>query len=222
MRLYRPWPGGGETTCTNRAKAGKLWELAKERPALHPSRVSGAGMVRAPLPMAAAMINLLRDRRGLGPRHENRYCHLPRHQPGARHGDRAAESFSWRPSRKWFGTRILTWLAWTWSCCLAALASVIICAAAPWPPDPPMMRAVHDHAAHGGYILGVCNGFQILTEAGILPGAPSAQCKPALSGNGLLPNGSSDADTSLYQAATRAGQTFRAVMAHGDGNYYRR
>ena len=35
----------------------------------------------------------------------------------------------------------------------------------------PIMRAIHDHAARGGYVLGVCNGFQILTEAGILPGA---------------------------------------------------
>ena len=35
----------------------------------------------------------------------------------------------------------------------------------------PVMRAVHDHAARGGYVLGVCNGFQILTEAGLLPGA---------------------------------------------------
>src|ERR1700756_5322332 len=35
----------------------------------------------------------------------------------------------------------------------------------------PIMRAVRDHTARGGYVLGVCNGFQILTEAGILPGA---------------------------------------------------
>ena len=35
----------------------------------------------------------------------------------------------------------------------------------------PVMRAVRDFSARGGYVLGVCNGFQILTEAGILPGA---------------------------------------------------
>ena len=35
----------------------------------------------------------------------------------------------------------------------------------------PVMRAIHDHAARGGYVLGVCNGFQVLTEAGLLPGA---------------------------------------------------
>jgi phosphoribosylformylglycinamidine (FGAM) synthase-like amidotransferase family enzyme len=35
----------------------------------------------------------------------------------------------------------------------------------------PVMTAVREHAARGGYLLGVCNGFQILTEAGLLPGA---------------------------------------------------
>lgn len=35
----------------------------------------------------------------------------------------------------------------------------------------PIMRAIADHAARGGYVLGVCNGFQILTECGLLPGA---------------------------------------------------
>jgi phosphoribosylformylglycinamidine synthase I len=35
----------------------------------------------------------------------------------------------------------------------------------------PIMRAVAEHAARGGYVLGICNGFQILCEAGLLPGA---------------------------------------------------
>src|ERR1700733_4427599 len=34
-----------------------------------------------------------------------------------------------------------------------------------------IMRAVSEHANRGGYVLGVCNGFQILTECGLLPGA---------------------------------------------------
>ncbi|MBV8525200.1 MAG: phosphoribosylformylglycinamidine synthase subunit PurQ, partial [Acetobacteraceae bacterium] len=36
----------------------------------------------------------------------------------------------------------------------------------------PVVRAIQDFAARGGYVLGVCNGFQILTEAAMLPGAP--------------------------------------------------
>src|SRR5581483_4597260 len=35
----------------------------------------------------------------------------------------------------------------------------------------PVMRAVRDFVGKGGHVLGVCNGFQILTEAGLLPGA---------------------------------------------------
>lgn len=35
----------------------------------------------------------------------------------------------------------------------------------------PIARAIRDHATRGGYVLGVCNGFQVLTELGLLPGA---------------------------------------------------
>ena len=82
----------------------------------------------------------------------------------------------------------------------------------------PIMRAVRDHAERGGYILGVCNGFQILTEAGILPGA--------LLRNATLRFLSMDCHLRVERADTtftrhyRQGQTFRSVMAHGDGNYF--
>jgi phosphoribosylformylglycinamidine synthase subunit PurQ / glutaminase len=82
----------------------------------------------------------------------------------------------------------------------------------------PIMRAVRDHAGRGGYILGVCNGFQILTEAGILPGA--------LLRNASLRFLSMDchlrverADT-IFTSRYQTGQTFRSVLAHGDGNYF--
>jgi phosphoribosylformylglycinamidine synthase len=82
----------------------------------------------------------------------------------------------------------------------------------------PIMRAVADHAARGGYILGVCNGFQILTEAGILPGA--------LLRNASLRFLSMDCYLRVERADTafsrryKKGETFRSVMAHGDGNYF--
>ena len=82
----------------------------------------------------------------------------------------------------------------------------------------PIMRAIHDHATKGGYVLGVCNGFQILTEAGILPGA--------LLRNASLRFLSMDCHLRVERADTaftrqyRKGQTFRAVLAHGDGNYF--
>ncbi len=82
----------------------------------------------------------------------------------------------------------------------------------------PIMRAVADHAARGGYVLGVCNGFQILTEAGLLPGA--------LLRNASLRFLSMDCHLRVERANTvftnrfQPGQVFRAVMAHGDGNYF--
>jgi len=82
----------------------------------------------------------------------------------------------------------------------------------------PIMRSVREHADRGGYILGVCNGFQILTEAGILPGA--------LLRNASLRFLSNDCHLRVERADTvftnryQKGQTFRSVMAHGDGNYF--
>ena len=79
------------------------------------------------------------------------------------------------------------------------------------------MRAVHAFADRGGHVLGVCNGFQILTEAGLLPGA--------LLRNAGLRFLSRDCWLRVERADTpftrhyRRGQTFRAPMAHGDGNY---
>ena len=82
----------------------------------------------------------------------------------------------------------------------------------------PVMRAVKDFAARGGHVLGVCNGFQILCEAGMLPGA--------LLRNASLRFLSMDcwmrverADTP-YTSRFQRGQVFRATMAHGDGNYF--
>jgi phosphoribosylformylglycinamidine synthase len=82
----------------------------------------------------------------------------------------------------------------------------------------PVMRAVREHAARGGYILGVCNGFQILTETGLLPGAllRNASLRFLSMDCYLRVERSDTVFTSQYQR----GQTFRAVMAHGDGNYF--
>ena len=82
----------------------------------------------------------------------------------------------------------------------------------------PVMGAVRDFAAAGGHVLGVCNGFQILTEAGLLPGA--------LLRNASLRFLSQDCHLRVERADTaftrhyRPGQVFRAPMAHGDGNYF--
>jgi phosphoribosylformylglycinamidine synthase I len=82
----------------------------------------------------------------------------------------------------------------------------------------PAMGAVREFAARGGHVLGVCNGFQILTESGILPGAllRNASLRFLSMDCHLRIERTDTAFTCQYQR----GQTFRAPMAHGDGNYF--
>ena len=80
----------------------------------------------------------------------------------------------------------------------------------------PVMRAVIDHAGRGGPVLGVCNGFQVLTEAGLLPGA--------LMRNAGLNYVCRDVPLSVegnsgFTRRYRAGETIRVPVAHNDGNY---
>jgi len=82
----------------------------------------------------------------------------------------------------------------------------------------PVMRAVADKAAKGVKVMGVCNGFQILLEAGLLPGA-------------LMRNASlrfvcrevklevANADTAFTRFYTK-GEIIRCPVAHHDGNYF--
>ena len=81
----------------------------------------------------------------------------------------------------------------------------------------PIMHEVRDRAAKGTPILGICNGFQILAEAGMLPGA-------------LLPNRSLrftcrdihlrvENNQTIFTCGYDAGQTIRVPVAHHDGNY---
>ncbi|HVC29841.1 MAG TPA: phosphoribosylformylglycinamidine synthase subunit PurQ [Steroidobacteraceae bacterium] len=82
----------------------------------------------------------------------------------------------------------------------------------------PVMEAVARHAASGRLVIGICNGFQILCEAGLLPGA-------------LLRNASlqfrcewvhlrTETTASPFSGAAKPGQVLRVPIAHGEGNYY--
>lgn len=82
----------------------------------------------------------------------------------------------------------------------------------------PIMKAVIEFDKKGGYILGICNGFQILCEAGLLPGA-------------LLKNDSLkficdyvylkvEKNTTNFTSLFKPDQVLQIPIAHGDGNYF--
>jgi phosphoribosylformylglycinamidine synthase len=82
----------------------------------------------------------------------------------------------------------------------------------------PAMRAVADFAAEGGFVLGICNGFQVLCEAGLLPGVLRANeslsfvCRDVavrVERNGVP-----------FLAACEAGQLLTIPVKHGEGFYF--
>ena len=82
----------------------------------------------------------------------------------------------------------------------------------------PAMESVRKHAAEGRYVIGICNGFQILLEAGLLPGAMlrnkslSFICKHVW----LRTENTDTPFTKQY----KKNETLRIPIAHGEGNYY--
>ena len=82
----------------------------------------------------------------------------------------------------------------------------------------PIMREVAARAEAGVPVLGVCNGFQVLTEAGLLPGVlmRNASLKFVCRDVHLRVETSQSIFTNKY----RAGETMRVPVAHHDGNYF--
>lgn len=82
----------------------------------------------------------------------------------------------------------------------------------------PIMPAVKEFAEKGGFVIGICNGFQILLEAGLLPGAMRKNrellfiCRYV----NIRVENTDIPFTNLY----RQGQVMRVPIAHFDGNYY--
>jgi phosphoribosylformylglycinamidine synthase I len=82
----------------------------------------------------------------------------------------------------------------------------------------PVMREVKERAKAGVAVLGICNGFQILTEAGLLPGIllRNAGLGFVCKNVGLKV----ETSQSLFTSGYAAGQTLSIPVAHHDGNYF--
>ena len=81
----------------------------------------------------------------------------------------------------------------------------------------PIMRAIDRHAARGGLVLGICNGFQILCEAGLLPGV-------LMRNSGLkfvcrMQHLRVDNVSTRFTCNYRQGQIVKFAIAHGEGNF---
>lgn len=82
----------------------------------------------------------------------------------------------------------------------------------------PVMNAIQEHAAKGGRVIGICNGFQILCESGLLPGA-------LISNTGLrfickYVNLKVANNKTNFTSLCSDGQVLRIPIAHHGGNYY--
>ena len=82
----------------------------------------------------------------------------------------------------------------------------------------PVMRAVSAFAADGGLVLGVCNGFQVLAEAGLVPGALLRNASLRFAGQEVVIS-AERLDTRFTHALASRGP-LRMPVAHGEGRYY--
>ena len=82
----------------------------------------------------------------------------------------------------------------------------------------PVMDAVKAFATSGGPVLGICNGFQMLCEAQLLPGALLRNRSLLFESRDVLLR--VESDTTIFTSDYEVGQILRMPLAHADGNYY--
>ena len=82
----------------------------------------------------------------------------------------------------------------------------------------PIMKEVEKYANEGGYVLGICNGFQILTEAGLLPGALKRNNN--LHFISKMQHIKVINNDNKFLSKCDVGEVLEVPVAHADGNYY--
>ena len=82
----------------------------------------------------------------------------------------------------------------------------------------PVMRAVEQFARGGGFVLGICNGFQIFCEAGLLPGV--LQRNAGMRFVCRQVHIRVETTDTPFTSAAKSGQVLQIPIAHGDGNYF--
>jgi phosphoribosylformylglycinamidine synthase subunit PurQ / glutaminase len=81
----------------------------------------------------------------------------------------------------------------------------------------PIMDAVRTHAAQGGHVLGICNGFQILCEGGLLPGVLMRNSNLRFACH--MQHLRVERNDTAFAAQYRKHQVIEVAIAHGEGNY---
>ena len=82
----------------------------------------------------------------------------------------------------------------------------------------PVMTTLHDYASAGGLVVGICNGFQVLCEAGMLPGVLMRNAH--LEYRCQWTNLRTERTDTPFTARCAQGQRLRIPVSHGEGNYY--
>lgn len=82
----------------------------------------------------------------------------------------------------------------------------------------PIMEPIRRHAAAGGLVFGICNGFQVLTEVGLLPGALMRNQHLRFAGKDIHVR--TEETNTPISSELRPGQVLRMPIAHGEGNYF--
>jgi len=82
----------------------------------------------------------------------------------------------------------------------------------------PIMEQVAEHAKKGGYVMGICNGFQVLCEAGLLPGALMRNEKQKFICKNVFLR--TETENTLITSALSKNDVLKIPIAHAEGNYF--